>query len=62
MLMAEVREKAKVLGLKTARMKKIDIIKAIQETEGNFPCFGTAVDYCDQSTCCFREDCLEKNF
>lgn len=60
MLMEDVREKAKTLGLKTARMKKIDIIKSIQAAEGNFPCFGTATDYCDQEGCCFREDCLEK--
>lgn len=58
MLMEDVREKAKALGIKTSRAKKADIIRAIQKAEGNFPCFETAKDYCDQYACCFREDCL----
>ncbi|MBI1912172.1 MAG: SAP domain-containing protein [Deltaproteobacteria bacterium] len=58
MLMEDVREKAKTLGIKTARRKKNDLIREIQAAEGNFPCFGTATDYCDQFECCFRGDCL----
>lgn len=58
MQMDEVRVKAKALNLKTARMKKADIIREIQVAEGNFPCFETALDYCDQMDCCFRDDCL----
>ena len=56
--MDEVRKRAKALGIKTAQMKKADLIRQIQKTEGNFDCFGTAQDYCDQWNCCFREDCL----
>jgi hypothetical protein len=55
--MAEVRAKAKAFGLKT-NMKKDDLIRAIQTAEGNFPCFKTAIDYCDQTGCCFRSLCL----
>ncbi len=62
MRMDEIREIAKPLGIKTARMKKIDIVREIQKAQGNFPCFGTADDYCDQATCLFREDCLGKNY
>ncbi len=62
MRMEEVREMAKALGLKTARMKKVDIIREIQKAEGNFPCFGTAIDFCDQTACLFRKDCLSKNY
>ncbi|MBI5642364.1 MAG: SAP domain-containing protein [Deltaproteobacteria bacterium] len=62
MLMEEVRAKAKGLGIKTSRVKKMEIIKAIQKAEGNFPCFATADDYCDQVLCCFRQDCLDKNY
>ncbi len=62
MLMDEVRARAKSLGVKTARTKKVEIIRAIQRAEGNFPCFGTADGYCDQLDCCFREDCLEKKY
>ena len=58
MRMDEVRKKAKELGLKTARMKKEDLIRAVQVAEGNFPCFGTAAGFCDQALCCWIEDCL----
>jgi hypothetical protein len=37
----------------------VELIRRIQRAEGNFDCFGTAIDYCDQSQCCFREDCLK---
>jgi len=61
MRMDEVREKAKKLGLKTARMKKEDLIRAVQAAEGNFPCFGTASDgICDQTGCCWSDDCLDR--
>lgn len=59
MRMDEVRKKAKELGLKTARMKKEDLIRAVQAAEGNFPCFGTAAGSCDQSLCCWIDDCLD---
>ena len=39
-------------------MKKEDLIRAIQEKEGNFPCFGSAMEHCSQEDCCWREDCL----
>lgn len=61
MEMEEVRRKAKALGIKTAQMKKADLIRQIQRAEGNFDCFGTAEDYCDQWSCCFKEDCLPLN-
>lgn len=58
MKMEEIRIKAKALGIKTRAVKKGDLIRQIQKAEGNFDCFGTAKDYCDQCNCCFREDCL----
>jgi len=61
MNIAKVREKARGLGIKPYGMKKLDLIREIQKKEGNFPCFGTATDYCDQMGCCFREDCIGKN-
>ena len=53
-----IRDKAKSLGIKTARKKSDDLIKLIQEAEGNFPCFKTASDSCDQTGCLWRSDCL----
>ena len=61
MKMSEVREKAKKLGIKARNPKKSDLIKMIQRAEGNPDCFGTAEVYCDQETCCFRNDCMTLN-
>ena len=60
MKMKDVRERAKALGLKnTFGLSKAELIRRIQKAEGNFDCFGTATDYCDQPECCFKEDCLK---
>lgn len=62
MQIAEIRKKAKDIGIKIdVKTKKLDLIRAIQTKEGNFPCFGTASEYCDQINCIFREDCLSQN-
>lgn len=59
---SEVIKKARLLGLKVdPKMQKIEIIWMIQKREGNFPCFGTATDYCDQKNCWFRKECLVGN-
>ena len=55
----EVRSLAKEYGIRTSRLSKEQLIKAIQVEEGNFDCFATAVNgYCDQTGCKWREDCL----
>ncbi|MEW5768229.1 MAG: Rho termination factor N-terminal domain-containing protein [bacterium] len=60
MKMAEVKAKAEELGIKPGRMKKEELIRQIQRTEGNFDCFGTATEgRCDQTDCCWQEDCLK---
>jgi hypothetical protein len=59
MKMNEVRARAKVLGIKAKNPSKGDLIRMIQAAEGNFDCFGSAGDYCDQEQCAFREECLE---
>jgi len=58
MKMNDVVKRAKKLGIKAKAVKKGDLIRQIQRAEGNFDCFGTALDFCDQWKCCFREDCL----
>jgi hypothetical protein len=59
MNMQEVRELAKEFGIKTSRVNKVDLIKTIQVSEGNFSCFSSAVDgICDQRGCIWREDCF----
>ncbi len=61
MKMQEIRKKAKALGINSFGKTKVQLIKEIQRAEGNFDCFGTAKDYCDQFECCFRELCLSLN-
>ncbi len=60
MKVAEVKEKAKKVGVKISGMNKTDMIRAIQVAEGNFPCFKTPEEYCDQFDCSWRQDCLSK--
>ena len=59
MLMQEIRDIAKDYGIKTSRMKKEDLIREIQRTEGNFDCFASAASgECDQIACMWRDDCF----
>lgn len=58
MTIKEIRERAKQKGIKPGKMKKIELIRTIQTEEGNYPCYNTATSFCDQTACCWREDCL----
>jgi len=55
----EIKKKAKALGINWGKMKKTELIRAIQEAEGNTPCFGTSNGTCPYTDCCFIEDCLK---
>jgi hypothetical protein len=61
MKMSEIRALAKSLGLNSFGKSKAELIKEIQRKEGNFDCFGSAGDYCDQLQCVFRTSCLPEN-
>jgi exonuclease III len=59
MHMQEIRSKAKDFGIKSANQSKVDLVRRIQQAEGNFTCFATAVSgECDQLGCLWREDCF----
>jgi len=58
MKMTDIQKRAKMVGLKAGKVKKAELIRKIQEQEGNFTCFQSATDYCDQAECCWRGDCL----
>jgi hypothetical protein len=61
MTLPEIRKMAKKLGLKSGpKTRKADLIRQIQRAEGNFDCFATASDTCDQYGCLWRGDCLGK--
>lgn len=59
MQMQDIRTIAKTLEIKSSRMGKAELIRAIQRQEGNFDCFGSASNgHCDQGGCQWREDCI----
>ena len=57
--MPEIRIKAKALGLKTGKIKKVELIHAIQLAEGCMPCFGKSDGRCSYVDCCFMTDCFK---
>ena len=58
----DIKKIAKNMDINTYRMKKLDMIQAIQQAENNIPCFGTErVDYCYESACLWRNDCVSLN-
>ncbi|MBC8317874.1 MAG: SAP domain-containing protein [Desulfobulbaceae bacterium] len=57
MKMTDVKKKATVLGIKSGKMKKTDLVRSIQLKEGNAPCFQTGIVSCGQDDCCWRIDC-----
>ncbi|OOG23775.1 SAP domain-containing protein [Thioalkalivibrio denitrificans] len=59
MNVASIREIARGMEISIGKLNKADLIRQIQKMEGNFPCFGTALNgVCDQTECLWREDCL----
>ncbi len=59
MKLNEIKEKAKSLGINAGKMKKAELIHAIQQAEGNTPCFGRSNGQCPHTNCCFIDDCLK---
>ncbi len=55
----EIRAKARALGVKNySKLVKADLIRAIQEKEGNTPCYLNISD-CRQIDCLWISDCQE---
>ena len=60
MRISEIEKKAKGIGIKdTWKYSKKELIRQIQQKEGNFACFATAVKNCSQSSCCWMSDCVK---
>ncbi|MDP3028650.1 MAG: hypothetical protein Q8O04_04020 [Deltaproteobacteria bacterium] len=55
---AMTEKRAKDLNISIEGLTLADAVRAIQRAEGNFDCFGTAIVYCDQDSCCWRFACL----
>lgn len=57
MILKDIRAKARDLGVKNySRLKKDDLIRAVQEKEGNSPCYQNIAD-CWEFDCLWRPDC-----
>jgi len=57
MTVKKIREKARIIGVKNySRLTKPDLIRAIQQTEGNTGCFKGIWD-CREERCLWREEC-----
>ena len=55
---AEIRALAQRMAIAPGRMKKGEVIRAIQRKEGNNGCFGSGrARYCGEDGCLWREDC-----
>ena len=53
-----VKEIARQHKIKTGKAKKSDLVRAIQQSEGNEPCFDSGkASQCGQEGCLWREDC-----
>ena len=58
MKLDEIREIAKHHNIKPGKLKKADLIRAIQQAEGNISCFETGqAAECAQDGCLWRTDC-----
>jgi len=58
MKLDEIKEIARQHNIKPGKMKKNELIRAIQQAEGNEQCFDTGkADQCGQESCLWREDC-----
>ena len=58
MTMDELRMIARERGIKSGKLKKSDLIRAIQREEGNSDCFGKeSSTACSQAGCLWHGDC-----
>lgn len=59
MRLEEIKEIAKQHNVKAGKLKKADLVRAIQEVENNEVCFETGTaERCGQDTCLWREVCV----
>ena len=54
----EIKGIAKQHNLKPDKANKSELVRAIQQAEGNLPCFGSnSANACGQFNCFWRADC-----
>jgi len=61
MNVAEIRNIALQHGVKPGKLSKPDLIRCIQNAEGNNSCYGAiAEEDCGQHGCLWRPDCIKE--
>ena len=59
MKLQEIKPIAKAKGINSRNLKKTELIRTIQQAEGNSDCYGSVSSgFCDQMGCLWRDDCL----
>ena len=59
MKLDDVKKIAEQTGIKPGKLRKAELIRTIQQAEGNIPCYGTdSSSSCGQPECCWRDDCI----
>ncbi len=59
MKMDGVKKLAEQVGIKPGKLRKAELVRAIQDKEGNIPCYATnSSETCGQPDCCWRDDCI----
>jgi hypothetical protein len=59
MLLKDIRALARQMGIKNySKLKKADLIRTIQENEGNSPCY-QAIPDCGEDSCLWRSSCQD---
>ena len=59
MAMSDIKAKAIALGINAGKMKKTELIHAIQAAEHCTPCYGRSNGNCSWTQCCWRGDCFK---
>ena len=60
MKMNEIKKRALEIGIEPGKMKKPELIRAVQEAEGNPPSFGNNDGNCPYAECCWWKDCIKE--
>lgn len=59
MKLEAIKEIARQHNIKVGKLKKAELVKAIQQAEGNDVCFDSGrASECGQPACLWREDCI----
>lgn len=59
MKLDEIKKIASLHNIKSGKAKKSELVRAIQQAEGNEPCFDSGkAARCGQDGCLWREECV----